>query len=59
MDVISFAVDYKKYGHNKNQKSHFPKLFECKIKKGYEIWCTYYVRCYGKIRTVYKIIYLY
>ena len=49
----------KNVGHNKNKKSHFPKLFECKIKKGYEIWCTYYVRCYGKIGTVYKIIYLY
>ena len=23
---------------DKSQKSHFPELFECKVKKGYEIW---------------------
>ena len=44
---------------DKSQKSHFLDLFECKVKYGYEIWCTYYLKCYGSIETIFKIIYLY
>ena len=29
---------------DKNQKSHFLESTECKVKLGYEIGCTYYLR---------------
>ena len=29
---------------HETQKSHFIELFEYKVKQGYEIWCTYYLR---------------
>ena len=40
-------------------KVKFLELFECKAKEGYEILCTYYLRCYGNIKTIFKIICLY
>ena len=43
---------------DKSQKSQFLELFECKVNYGYEIWCTYYLRCCVNIRTILKMIYL-
>ena len=43
---------------DKSQKLQFLELFECKVNYGYEIWCTYYLRCYINIKTILKMIYL-
>ena len=43
---------------DKNQKSHFLELFDCKVKQGYEIYCTYYLRCYSNTKTIFNIIFV-